>query len=73
MIVTPKPLGRAATWLRTGHGRVPRLVREVRRRQRRSAARRKSGSIAAHMDAIVREAVEGTKGSDRPPRQRPPS
>lgn len=68
MIVSPKPSERVVTWLRTGHGPVPRMVREVRRRQRRATARRRSGSISAHMDAIVREAVEGTRGSDRPAR-----
>ena len=71
MIVSPKPLAGATTWLRTGHGTVPRLVREARRRQRRAAARRRSGSITAHMDAIVRDAVEGTRGSGRPTRSEP--
>ena len=73
MIVSPEPLRRVMTWLRTGHGRIPRLVREARRRQRRAEARRQSGSISAHMDAIVSEAVEGTTGTDRPARPEPPS
>ena len=73
MIVSSKPIERAMTWLRIGHGRFPRLAREARRRQRRAAARRQSGSISAHMDAIVREAVAGTSGTDRPARSEPSS
>ena len=69
MIVSQKPIQRVMTWLRTGKGRVPRTVRVARRRQRHTSARRKSGSISAHMDAIVAEAVEGTSGRDRPERR----
>lgn len=69
MIVSQKPIQRVLTWLRTGTGRIPRAVRAARRHQRHTSARRRSGSISAHMDAIVADAIEGTKGSDRPGRQ----
>jgi hypothetical protein len=69
MIVSQKPMQRVMTWLRTGTGSIPRAVRAARRRQRHTSARRRSGSISAHMDAVVRDAVEGTRGSDRPGRK----
>lgn len=57
-------------WIRTGDGTLPRLARSLRRAAARGAARRRHGSVAAYMDAVVRDATSGTVGSALSPQLR---
>ena len=65
------PLPRVVAWLRTADGLLPRTVRSARREGARRMAKRRHGSITAHMDAIVAEANRATTGSGFPDRHRP--
>jgi hypothetical protein len=65
------PLRRMLVWVRTADSPGPRAVRAARREAARIQARRQHGTIAAHMDAVVARANEGTVGSGFPDRHRP--
>jgi hypothetical protein len=65
------PVGRVLSWLRTADAPVPRAVRAARREAARIEARRRHGSITAHMEAVVATANEATTGSAFPDRHRP--
>jgi hypothetical protein len=62
--------GSARTWIRTADSPVPRAVRSLRRATARFQARRRHGTIAAAMDAVVRDATAGTVGSALSPELR---
>ena len=65
------PLRRALQWLRTADAPVPRAVRATRREVARADARRRHGTITAHMEAVVATANEATTGPTFPDRHRP--
>ncbi|HKY13343.1 MAG TPA: hypothetical protein VJM33_00360 [Microthrixaceae bacterium] len=67
------PRRRFLTWLRTADAPVPRVVRASRRELARVGARRRHGTITAHMEAVVAEANRATTGSGFPDRHRPRS
>lgn len=67
----PPPHRRFVTWLRTADAEVPRAVRSARRWIARTAARRRHGSITAHMEAVVEEANRATSGAGFPDHHRP--
>ena len=54
-------------WLATSDAATARWARSGARRAMRVRARRRSGSVAAHMDRVVAEANEGTRGSGLDP------
>ena len=58
------------TWIRTADSPAPRTARALRRAIARAEARRRHGSIASAMDAVVRDATAGTVGSALSPELR---
>lgn len=65
------PHRRITTWLRTADSAVPRAVRSARRWVARIGARRRHGTITAHMEAVVAEANRATSGAGFPDQHRP--
>jgi hypothetical protein len=65
------PVRRVLTWLRTADAPVPKAVRAARREAARIEARRRHGSVTAHMESVVAAANEATTGSAFPAQHRP--